>query len=69
VLRALNRFFSQIYSSLFEKPFLRQTERFYVSESHAKKAELEVHEYLLHVERRIAEEKNLCITCMDTSTL
>ena len=59
----------QIYHSLFEKRFLIETEQMYAEEGRAKKNELEVHDYLLHTERRIAEERDLCLSCMDSSTL
>nr|CAB3234744.1 cullin-4A [Phallusia mammillata] len=59
----------QIYHSLFEKHFLKETEQFYLTEGDVKKNQLEVYEYLIHTEKRIEEERNLCITCMDNSTL
>ncbi|XP_076820896.1 cullin-4A-like [Clavelina lepadiformis] len=71
LLRNLLSMFSdlQIYHSLFEKRFLIETEQMYAEEGRAKKNELEVHDYLLHTERRIAEERDLCLSCMDSSTL
>ncbi|XP_078493450.1 cullin-4A isoform X1 [Ciona intestinalis] len=58
-----------IYHTMFEKRFLHETEESYSIEGSAKRSSMEVHEYLIHTERRISEERDLCLACMDHSTL
>ena len=59
----------QVYHRLFEPRFLEETRQLYSEEGEVKKNELEVPDYLIHSERRIAEETDRCATCMDQSTL
>ena len=54
---------------MFEPRFLEETRQLYLEEGNRKKTELEVPDYLIHSERRIAEEQDRCLTCMDHSTL
>jgi len=68
-MRRMSLFLLQIYQSLFEPRFLDETRQLYAEEGEAKKNELEVPEYLILSERRIAEETDRCNTCMDLSTL
>uniref|UniRef100_H2ZFM0 Cullin-4 n=2 Tax=Ciona savignyi TaxID=51511 RepID=H2ZFM0_CIOSA len=58
-----------IYHSMFEKRFLKETEESYSLEGSSKRSSMEVQDYLIHAEKRIAEERDLCLACMDNSTL
>uniref|UniRef100_H2ZFL9 Cullin-4 n=1 Tax=Ciona savignyi TaxID=51511 RepID=H2ZFL9_CIOSA len=59
----------RIYHSMFEKRFLKETEESYSLEGSSKRSSMEVQDYLIHAEKRIAEERDLCLACMDNSTL
>jgi len=59
----------QIYHLMFETRFIVETESFYNEEGTIHRNGMEVHDYLQHAEKRIEQEKDLCITCMDTNTL
>ena len=69
IINPLLKFCIQIYHSMFEKRFLEETRQMYCEEGGAKKHELEVPDFLLHAEKRMTEEQDRCLTCMDHSTL
>lgn len=58
----------QIYQKAFEQKFLQATERVYAAEGQRLMQELEVPEYLAHVDKRIQEENERVIHYLDTST-
>ena len=58
----------QIYQSAFEEKFLVATKQLYQAEGQRKMQELEVSEYLEHVDKRIAEENERLLHYLDSST-
>ncbi|XP_017126436.1 cullin-4A [Drosophila elegans] len=58
----------QIYTSSFEEKFLDATNQLYKAESQRKMQELEVPEYLQHVNKRLAEENERLRHYLDSST-
>lgn len=58
----------QIYDKAFEQKFLQATERLYAAEGQRLMQELEVSDYLTHVDRRIAEENQRIVHYLDPST-
>ncbi|KAH8291276.1 hypothetical protein KR054_010269 [Drosophila jambulina] len=58
----------QIYTSSFEEKFLDATNQLYKAESQRKMQELEVPEYLQHVNKRLAEENERLLHYLDSST-
>ncbi|XP_055919720.1 cullin-4A [Eupeodes corollae] len=58
----------QIYSSAFEDKFLIATKQLYQAEGQRKMQELEVPEYLQHVDKRLAEENERLLHYLDSST-
>jgi len=70
LLKSLLRMLSdlKIYQDAFEGKFLQATERLYATEGLRLMLELEVSEYLYHVEKRLNEENERLIHYLDTST-
>ncbi|KAK3763752.1 hypothetical protein RRG08_065716 [Elysia crispata] len=70
LLKSLLRMLSDlnIYQSAFEKKFLDATEMLYTAEGKRLVQEREVSEYLLHVDKRLAEENERLLLCLDQST-
>lgn len=58
----------QIYISAFEEKFLVATRQLYQAEGQRRMQELEVPEYLQHVEKRLAEENERLLHYLDSST-
>lgn len=58
----------ETYSTVFEAPFIHSTELYYRKESERLVAELDVPTYLKHAEKRIVEEQNRVVQCLDPST-
>ncbi|XP_066158847.1 cullin-4B [Euwallacea fornicatus] len=58
----------QIYDKAFEQKFLQATERLYAAEGQRLMQELEVPNYLAHVDKRIAEEVERVIHYLDPAT-
>lgn len=58
----------QIYNRAFEQKFLQATERLYGIEGQKLMQELEVPEFLAHVDKRISEENERVIHYLDSST-
>nr|XP_022915121.1 cullin-4A [Onthophagus taurus] len=58
----------QIYDKAFESKFLAATERLYAAEGQRLMQELEVPEYLAHVDKRINEENERVLHYLDSST-
>lgn len=58
----------QIYDKAFEQKFLQSTERLYASEGQRLMQELEVPDYLAHVDKRIAEENERVLHYLDPAT-
>lgn len=58
----------QIYSKAFEQKFLQSTERLYAAEGQKLMQELEVSDYLAHVEKRLMEENERVIHYLDSNT-
>lgn len=58
----------QIYQKTFEEKFLVATERLYAAEGMRLMQELEVPEYLAHVDKRLAEENERILHYLDSST-
>lgn len=58
----------QIYHPAFEENFLLATKQLYNSEGQRKMQELEVPEYLKHVDKRLAEENERLLHYLDSST-
>ncbi|KAI5712815.1 hypothetical protein M8J75_011392 [Diaphorina citri] len=70
LLKSLLRMLSdlQIYQDAFESKFLNATERLYAAEGQRLMQELEVSQYLHHVDKRINEEKERLIHYLDNTT-
>lgn len=58
----------RIYYQPFEQAFLRSTERFYAAEGQRLMQELEVPQYLVHVNKRIEEENERIINFLHCTT-
>ncbi|CAH0562200.1 unnamed protein product [Brassicogethes aeneus] len=58
----------QIYEQAFEQKFLQSTERLYAAEGQRLMQELEVPDYLAHVDKRIHEENERVLHYLDTGT-
>ncbi|KAF7269567.1 hypothetical protein GWI33_017456 [Rhynchophorus ferrugineus] len=58
----------QIYRKAFEAKFLQATERLYAAEGQRLMQELEVPDYLTHVDKRIAEENERILHYLDPAT-
>lgn len=58
----------QIYQSGFEEKFLIATKQLYQAEGQRKMQELEVPEYLQHVDKRLTEENERLLHYLDSST-
>ncbi|XP_073810981.1 cullin 4 [Musca autumnalis] len=58
----------QIYISAFEEKFLIATRQLYQAEGQRKMQELEVPEYLQHVDKRLAEENERLLHYLDSGT-
>ncbi|ENN80292.1 hypothetical protein HUJ04_012276 [Dendroctonus ponderosae] len=58
----------QIYDKAFEQKFLQATERLYAAEGQRLMQELEVPDYLAHVDKRITEENERVIHYLDPAT-
>lgn len=58
----------QIYNKAFEQKFLQSTERLYAAEGQKLMLELEVPDYLIHVEKRLMEENERVIHYLDSNT-
>lgn len=70
LLKSLLRMFSdlQIYKDAFEGKFLGATKTLYLAEGNRKMNELDVPEYLKHVDKRLAEENDRLLHYLDQST-
>lgn len=70
LLKSLLRMLSdlQIYQDAFETKFLIATERLYAAEGQRLMQELDVPEYLAHVDKRLQEENERLLHYLDTST-
>lgn len=70
LLKSLLRMFSdlQIYKDAFEGKFLAATKTLYLAEGNRKMQELDVPEYLKHVDKRLAEENDRLLHYLDQST-
>lgn len=70
LLKSLLRMLSdlQIYSKAFEQKFLQSTDRLYASEGQKLMQEMEVPDYLAHVEKRLMEENDRVIHYLDFNT-
>ncbi|XP_050438117.1 cullin-4B [Adelges cooleyi] len=70
LLKSLLRMLSdlKIYQDAFEGKFLQATERLYATEGLRLMLELEVSEYLYHVEKRLNEENERLLHYLDMST-
>lgn len=70
LLKSLLRMLSdlQIYDDAFEEKFLAATERLYAAEGQRLMQEMDVPEYLLHVDKRLIEEHERVLHYLDTST-
>lgn len=70
LLKSLLRMLSdlQIYKDAFEEKFLIATKRLYQAEGQKKMQELEVPEYLKHVDRRLGEEHERLLVYLDPFT-
>lgn len=58
----------QIYASAFEDKFLAATRQLYQAEGQRKMQELDVPEYLQHVDKRLSEENERLLHYLDAST-
>ncbi|XP_060516323.1 cullin-4B [Cylas formicarius] len=58
----------QIYDKAFEQKFLQSTERLYAAEGQRLMQELDVPDYLAHVDKRINEENERVLHYLDIST-
>ncbi|XP_018566632.1 cullin-4A isoform X1 [Anoplophora glabripennis] len=58
----------QIYDKAFEQKFLQSTERLYAAEGQRLMQELEVPDYLAHVDKRINEENERVLHYLDSGT-
>lgn len=70
LLKSLLRMLSdlQIYQTAFEEKFLAATKHLYQAEGQKKMQELEVPEYLQHVDKRLAEENERLLHYLDPLT-
>lgn len=70
LLKSLLRMLSdlQIYPDAFEQKFLTATERLYAAEGQRLMQELDVPEYLAHVDKRLLEEQERVFHYLDSST-
>lgn len=70
LLKSLLRMLSdlQIYQEAFEEKFLAATKNLYQAEGQKKMQELEVPDYLLHVDKRLAEENERLLHYLDSAT-
>ena len=70
LLKSLLRMFSdlQIYKDAFESKFLVATKQLYQSEGQRRMQELDVPEYLKHVDKRLAEENERLLHYLDQCT-
>lgn len=70
LLKSLLRMLSdlQIYEDAFEEKFMLATKQLYQSEGQRKMQELEVPDYLLHVEKRLSEEVERLLHYLDPVT-
>lgn len=70
LLKSLLRMLSdlQIYQEAFEDKFLNATKNLYQAEGQKKMQELEVPDYLLHVDKRLAEENERLLHYLDPVT-
>lgn len=70
LLKSLLRMLSdlQIYQTAFEEKFLLATKQLYQAEGQKKMQELEVPEYLQHVDKRLAEENERLLHYLDPLT-
>lgn len=70
LLKSLLRMLSdlQIYQDAFEHKFLGATERLYAAEGQRLMQEMDVPEYLVHVDKRLMEEHERVLHYLDTST-
>lgn len=70
LLKSLLRMFSdlQIYKEAFENKFLVATKQLYQAEGQRKMQELDVPEYLKHVDKRMAEENERLLHYLDQCT-
>lgn len=70
LLKSLLRMLSdlQIYQDAFEENFLLATKQLYQAEGQKKMQELEVPEYLQHVDKRLAEENERLLHYLDPLT-
>lgn len=70
LLKNLLRCFSdlQIYQEAFEDKFLNATKNLYQAEGQKKMQELEVPDYLQHVDKRLAEENERLLHYLDPVT-
>ncbi|GER48901.1 cullin [Striga asiatica] len=57
-----------IYPESFEKPFLEGTSEFYAAEGAKYMQQADIPDYLKHVEIRLQEEQERCLTYLDAST-
>ena len=58
----------QIYVTAFEDKFLNATKQLYHAEGQCKMQELDVPEYLQHVDKRLVEENERLLHYLDSST-
>nr|CAH7726315.1 unnamed protein product [Callosobruchus chinensis] len=58
----------QIYDTAFEQKFLQSTERLYAAEGQRLMLQLEVPDYLAHVDKRIQEENERVLHYLDSGT-
>lgn len=70
LLKSLLRMLSdlQLYQDAFEQRFLLATERLYAAEGQRLVQEMEVSEYLVHVDKRLAEEHERVLHYLDMGT-
>lgn len=70
LLKSLLRMLSdlQIYKEAFEQKFLLATKQLYQAEGQRKMQELEVPEYLKHVDKRLLEENERLLHYLDMTT-
>lgn len=70
LLKSLLRMLSdlQIYQDAFEQKFLTATERLFAAEGQRLMQEMDVPEYLLHVDKRLQEEHERVLHYLDIST-
>lgn len=70
VLKSLLRMFTslQMYSEIFEKPFLVETTEFYRSEGMRYLQQTDLPEYLQHCDTRLTEENERCSHYLDAAT-